>query len=172
MMKVETAQPPKIPAANATMPAASPRIAARSAKLAMLSGLNDASNKVGVGLTDHPVFFTHFAIPAGSPFYSALDNSKLLFQHKAANTAPDAHPYNGVIELGADFNQGRYVDDDLLKAHLDARGETMLCEIVFLLNAPLVESNTINQFGPSAAKPVVQMQPSPVSGALWNEMND
>ncbi|MEL7353443.1 MAG: GMC family oxidoreductase [Cyanobacteria bacterium J06560_5] len=143
-----------------------------SAKLAMLSGLNDGSNKVGVGITDHPIFFTHFAIPAGSPFYSALDNSKIIFQHKAANTAPEAHPYNGVIELGADFNQGRYVDNDLLRSHLDARGETMLCEIVFLLNTPLVETNTLTQAGPSAAKPVVQMQPSPVTGELWNEMND
>jgi choline dehydrogenase-like flavoprotein len=142
-----------------------------SAKLAMLSNLNNSANKIGVGMTDHPIFFTHFAIPAGSPFYSALDNSKVLFQHKAANTAPNEHPYNVVLELGADFNQGRYVDDDLLNAHLAARGNTMLCEIVFLLNSPLVETNAMTQNGPSAAKPVVQMQPSPVSAALWNELN-
>jgi len=143
-----------------------------SAKLAMLSNLNDASNKIGVGITDHPIFFAHFAIPVGSPFYSALDNSKIIFQHKDANSAPDAHPYNVVLELGADFNQGRYVDDDLLAAHLAARGDTMLCEIVFLLNSPLIETNNITQVGSSAAKPVVQMQPGAVSGALWNEMND
>ena len=143
-----------------------------SAKIAMLSGLNDPSNKIGVGITDHPIFFTHFAIPVGSPLYSALDNSKIVFQHKEANTNPDAHPYNVVLELGADFNQGRYVDDDLLAAHRAAKGDTMLCEIVFLLNAPLVEGNNIAQNGPSAAKPVVQMQPAPVSGQLWNEMND
>lgn len=139
-----------------------------SAKLAMLSQLNDASEKTGVGMTDHPVFFTHFAIPVGSPFYSALDNSKIVSQHKDANTG---HPYNVVLELGADFNQGRYVDDDLLAAHRQAKGDAMLCEIVFLLNAPLMETNTITQAGGSAAKPVVQMQPSPVGEALWNEMN-
>ena len=77
-----------------------------------------------------------------------------------------------MLELGADFNQGRYVDDDLLAAHLAARGDTMLCEIVFLLNSPLIETNNITQVGSSAAKPVVQMQPGAVSGALWNEMND
>ena len=143
-----------------------------SAKLALLSDLDDPADKIGVGITDHPVFFTHFAIPVGSQFYSALDNSKLVFQHKNANTAPDAHPYNVVLELGADFNQGRYVDDDLLAAHRAAKGDVMLCEIVFLLNAPLIESNTITQTGPSAARPVVQMQPSPVSGQVWNEMND
>jgi len=143
-----------------------------SAKIAMLSNLQDVSDKVGVGITDHPIFFTHFAIPLGAPLYSALDNSKIVFQHKDANTNPDAHPYNVVLELGADFNQGRYVDDDLLAAHRAAKGDTMLCEIVFLLNAPLVEENSIVQNGPSAAKPVVQMQPAPVSGQLWNEMND
>lgn len=143
-----------------------------SAKIAMLSNLTDPAEKIGVGITDHPVFFTHFAIPVGSPLYSALDNSKLVFQHKEANTDPEAHPYNVVLELGADFNQGRYVDADLLAAHRAAKGDTMLCEIVFLLNAPLVEENTLVQYGPSAAKPVVQMQPAPVSGELWNEMND
>jgi choline dehydrogenase-like flavoprotein len=143
-----------------------------SAKIAMLSDLNDASNKVGAGITDHPIFFTHFALPIGSPFYSALDNSKIIFQHKAANTNPGDHPYNVVLELGADFNQGRYIDDNLLAAHLAAKGDTMLCEIVFLLNAPLNEANSITQAGPSAAKPMVQMQPSPVAGNVWNEIND
>ena len=143
-----------------------------SAKIAMLSNLADPSNKTGVGITDHPIFFTHFSIPVGAPLYRALDNSKIIFQHKDANTSPEAHPYNVVLELGADFNQGRYVDDDLLAAHRAAKGDTMLCEIVFLLNAPLVEENSVVQNGPSAVKPVVQMQPAPVSGQLWNEMNN
>lgn len=143
-----------------------------SAKIAQLSQLNDGSNKMGIGMTDHPIFFTHFAIPVGAPFHSALDNSKLLFQHKDSNAGPGAHPYNVVLEMGADFNQGRYIDEDLLAAHRQAKGDTMLCEIVFLLNAPLVETNTLTQVGPSAAKPIIQMQPSGVSAALWNEMND
>jgi choline dehydrogenase-like flavoprotein len=101
-----------------------------------------------------------------------LDNSKLMFQHRRANVEVGAHPYNIVLELGADFNQGRYVDDDLLASHRDMRGRNMLCEIVFLLDAPLEEGNTLTQVGPSAMKPVVQMQPSPISGAVFNEMND
>jgi choline dehydrogenase-like flavoprotein len=143
-----------------------------SAKLALLSQLNNSSGKIGVGITDHPIFFTHFAVPNGSRFYSALDNSKVLLQHKDANAAPAAHPYNVVLELGADFNQGRYVDDNLFAEHLKLRGNTMLCEIVFLLNSPLLEQNTLSQNGPSAVKPVVQMQPVPVDAAVWNEIND
>ncbi|PSB17785.1 hypothetical protein C7B76_09195 [filamentous cyanobacterium CCP2] len=143
-----------------------------SAKIALLSQLNDASGKTGVGLTDHPIFFTHFVVPQESPFFSDMDSCKLLFQHREANTVAGAHPYNIILELGADFNQGRYVDDDLLARHREMRGRNMLCEIVFLLDAPLEEGNTLVQNGPSAVKPLVQMQPSPVSGAVWNEMND
>jgi choline dehydrogenase-like flavoprotein len=143
-----------------------------SAKIALLSQLNNDSGKIGVGLTDHPIFFTHFAVPQESPYFSDLDNSKLMFQHRRANVEVGAHPYNIVLELGADFNQGRYVDDDLLASHRDMRGRNMLCEIVFLLDAPLEEGNTLTQVGPSAMKPVVQMQPSPISGAVFNEMND
>ncbi len=143
-----------------------------SPKLAMLSELDNPSEKIGVGITDHPVFFTHFAIPLESPYYSALNNSKILSQHKNANNGSESHSYNMVLELGADFNQGRYVDNDLFLEHLKMRGNSMLCEIVFLLNAPLVETNTMTQNGVSAVKPIVEMQPNEVSPQLWNEIND
>jgi choline dehydrogenase-like flavoprotein len=143
-----------------------------SAKLVLLSKLNDSSGKIGSGLTDHPIFYVHFAIPNSSRFYSAFDSSKVLMQHKDANLSPASHPYNVMLEIGADFNQGRYVDDDLLAEHLRLRGNTMLCEMVFLLNAPLLEQNVILQSGPWAVKPVVQMQPIPVDGGVWNEIND
>jgi len=141
-----------------------------SAKIALLSGLHDPNGKIGVGITDHPIFFTHFAIPAGSPFYETLANSKVLSQHRLA--AIDAHPYNMVLELGADFNQGRYVDDDILARHQREKGNTMLCEIVFLFNSPLLDENRLQQFGPSFAKPTVTMHPSAAADAFWNEVND
>ena len=143
-----------------------------SAKLALLSELDNSSEKIGVGITDHPIFFTHFAIPLESPYYSALSNSKILSQHKDANNSSETHAYNMILELGADLNQGRYVDDDLLAEHLKMQGNSMLCEIVFLLNSPLVEANNLIHSGSSAVKPTVEMQPSEVSPELWNEIND
>ncbi len=137
-----------------------------SSKLAFLSELNDFSGKIGKGITDHPIFFTHFAIPNTSPFYDSFSNSKILSQHKLANSSPSPHPYNMVLELGADFNQGRYVDDDILQRHREERGNTMLCEIVFLLNAPLKEENTLIQTGSSGVKPVIQMQPNDLPDGL------
>ena len=143
-----------------------------SAKLALLSELDNSSEKIGVGITDHPIFFTHFAIPLESPYYSALSNSKILSQHKDANNSSETHAYNMILELGADLNQGRYVDDDLLAEHLKMQGNSMLCEIVFLLNSPLVEANNLIHSGSSAVKPTVEMQASEVSPELWNEIND
>ena len=140
-----------------------------SAKIALLSGLQDPNGKIGVGLTDHPIFFTHFAIPADSPFYETLTNSKVLSQHRSAATG--AHPYNMILELGADFNQGRFVDDDILARHQQEKGNTMLCELVFLFNAPLIDENQIEQLGPSFAKPIATMKPCPVEAVFWNEIN-
>jgi choline dehydrogenase-like flavoprotein len=141
-----------------------------SAKIALLSGLQDPNGKIGVGITDHPIFFTHFALPVNSPFYETMASSKVLSQHRLA--AIDAHPYNMVLELGADFNQGRYVDDDILKRHQLEKGNTMLCELVFLFNAALMDENRLQQFGPSFAKPTLTMLPSPTADAFWNEVND
>lgn len=140
-----------------------------SAKLARLSQLLDPNGKIGIGITDHPIFFTHFSIPANSPFYSATDSSKILLQHKQASA--NAHPYNIVLELGADFNQGRYIDADILKRHNEQKGKNMLCELVFLFNAPLMDNNRVDQIGPSFAKPLVQMQPSPIANGFYAEIN-
>ena len=140
-----------------------------STKIAQLSGLLDPNGKIGVGITDHPIYFTHFAVPANSPFFSAIDSSKILSQHKSISA--DQHAFNMVLELGADFNQGRYVDDNILTQQQMLRNNMMLCELVFLFNVPLMETNTVQQMGPSFVKPVVQMQRSPESDRFLGEAN-
>ena len=138
-----------------------------SAKIAQLSELADPTNKIGVGITDHPIYFTHFALPTTADLYDPNSTSKVLLQPNDGK----ARPYNIVLEFGADFNQGRYVDLDLLDRHRREKGNVMLCEIVFLMDAPLIEANTVQQFGPAYAKPVVQMQPSPLGGQYYGEMS-
>lgn len=147
-----------------------------SAKLALLSGLNDPSGTLGAGITDHPIFFTHFALPAGAPLHRVDAAAKLLLQHRDARVEagpPRAyhHRYNMVLELGADFNQGRFVDPELLAAAVAARNGLMLCELVFLFDAPLVAGNGLAQPGPSFVKPVVNMQEPPITPAEWAEIN-
>lgn len=140
-----------------------------SAKIAQLSALSDPHGLIGKGITDHPVFFTHFAIPPGKPWYRVDASSKVMSRHKQANAA--AHPYNVLLELGADLNQGRYLDPDSLKRHQALKGDAMFCEIVFLFNSPLIETNWLKQQGPSYAKPEIFMQKSPSADQFWAEVN-
>jgi choline dehydrogenase-like flavoprotein len=141
-----------------------------SAKLALLSGLEDPNSKIGVGLTDHPILFLHFTVPAGSALYNAADSAKTLSQHLGASL--QTHPYNLLLELGADLNQGRYVDNDIFEQHRRERGDNMLCEIVFLLNTPLLQGNRLRQDGPSFVKPTLTMGRAAVADELRAELVD
>ena len=139
-----------------------------SAKIALRSGLADPNGLIGRGITDHPILFTHFAIPAGAPFADPAGSAKVWSRHR--DVKPDAHPYNVVLELGADFNQGRYVDPDTLARHVALRGGATLGEIVFLLNTPLVEQNFV-ALGPDVNGPVrILMQRAPFGPDLFAEM--
>jgi choline dehydrogenase-like flavoprotein len=140
-----------------------------SAKIAQLSNLADPNGKIGVGITDHPIFFKHFALPPGTPLYDKSAGAKLLLRHRSA--AIGQHRYNIVIELGTDFNQGRFIDPDILRQQQNIRDDVMLCEIVFLFDAPLIETNTVQQTGPSYTKPFVTMQEGEITVDEWNEID-
>ena len=90
-------------------------------------------------------------------------------QHRDAGAGgppfDDRHRYNAILELGSDFTQGRFVDPEILDRHLRDRRDTLLCEVVFLFDAPLVERNTLRQLGGSNARPVIDMQECPITGA-------
>jgi choline dehydrogenase-like flavoprotein len=60
--------------------------------------------------------------------------------------------------VGADFNQGRYVDPDNLARQRAEKGDQTLCEIVFLFNAPLLEGNFLELAGPPAVPVRVNVQ--------------
>ncbi len=141
-----------------------------SAKIALLSQLDDPADMIGRGITDHPIWFTHFALPAGSPYAATNASAKVWSRHRDA--APDRHPYNMVVELGADFNQGRYVDPDNLARHRQVKGDSTLSEIVFLFNAPLVETNRLRVTGPAYVPAQVDVQPSPLAPGLLDEVRD
>jgi choline dehydrogenase-like flavoprotein len=140
-----------------------------SAKLALLSGLRDPAGLVGRGITDHPILYTHFSLPAGSPFAAVGSSAKLWARHSAASA--DSHPFDLVLELGADFNQGRYIDDETLARHRLEKGDATLCELVFLFNAPLVDGNWVRQPGPPGVFPDVNVQPAPISDAARAEVD-
>ena len=82
----------------------------------------------------------------------------------------DDHRWISILELGTDFNQGRFVDPDILSEHLAVRGATMLCEMVFLFSCPLQSDNRVTHSGLSFVRPTVSMQECPITEQEWAEI--
>lgn len=139
-----------------------------SAKIALQSALADPAGLIGKGITDHPIAYTHFSLPPDRPLAASDASAKVWSRHEQASRA--AHPYNVVVELGADFNQGRYVDPDHLAEHRRLKGDATLCEIVFLFDSALVENNSVTLDGPPAVPVTVNVQPAPIAQNVWAEV--
>jgi GMC oxidoreductase len=128
-----------------------------SARLAKRSELPDPLGLIGKGTSDHPIFFTHFSIPRESPFFDPFGNVKTLSQPKEGNDPAKRAPYNMLLELGADLNHGRFIDEDVWLDHLQNRKDKMLCEVVFLCNVELEESNSITFSNDAQMRPQVNI---------------
>ncbi|MGW6318813.1 GMC oxidoreductase [Streptomyces sp. NPDC055099] len=139
-----------------------------SAKIALRSRLKDPNQLIGRGITDHPILYTHFSLPSSSPHAVPASSAKVLSRHRDASVGN--HPYNAVLELGADFNQGRYIDPDNLAQHRKDKRDSVLCELVFLLHADLRNDNRV-ELGSSPDGPVtVHVQPVPVAAQIRRQL--
>jgi hypothetical protein len=116
-----------------------------SAKIALQSGLADPNGLIGRGLTDHTIRYRHFTLPPDSEYSSDIESAKVILQHPQASKA--AHAFDIVMELGADFNQGRYVDPVHLAEERASRADWMLCELVFMCYADLNPGNGLTVTG-------------------------
>jgi GMC oxidoreductase len=128
-----------------------------SARLAKRSEFPDPLGLIGKGTSDHPIFFTHFSIPRESPFFDPFGNVKTLSQPKEGNDPAKRAPYNMLLELGADLNHGRFIDEDVWLDHLQNRKDKMLCELVFLCNVELEELNSITFSNDAQMRPQVNI---------------
>lgn len=138
-----------------------------SAKIALQSGLTDPSGLVGKGLTDHTIRYRHFTLPSASPAASLTDSAKVLLAHPQATAT--SHGFDVVVELGADFNQGRYVDPTHLALERAARADWMLCELVFMYYADLNPANGLTVSGNPADDAQVTVLPTPPPPAVLAE---
>lgn len=140
-----------------------------SPKLAQLSGLNDPSGLVGKGFTDHQIFFTHFGLPNTHELYQTNASAKLTAR-RTVQVGNQAHRFLMIVELGADFNQGRYIDPDMAAEHAQQLGNSMLCEIVFLCESPLLDQNAVIQNQPSWEDATIQMVRSTAANGIKPEL--
>jgi hypothetical protein len=66
--------------------------------------------------------------------------------------------------------QGRFVDADMKRENETLKNNLMLCEVVFLFDAPLIEANTVTfGLGPDD-KPAVTMERSTVANRFRAEV--
>ena len=138
-----------------------------SAKIALQSGLADPSGLIGKGITDHTIQYRHFTLPPGSPLASTTQSAKVLLRHPQATLAD--HPYAVVVELGADFNQGRFINPGHLALEREARAGWMLCELVFMHYADLGATHQVAVTGNPADDVQVTVFPAGPSAAVWAE---
>jgi GMC oxidoreductase len=115
-----------------------------SARIAKRSDFPDPDGLIGASVSDHPIFFTHFSVPRTSPYFDSFGGVKTLSQPKEGEDPKDRAPFNMLLELGADLNHGRYIDESVWLEHLEKRNERMLGEVVFLCNAELNPENRID----------------------------
>ncbi|QKW13690.1 GMC oxidoreductase [Verrucosispora sp. NA02020] len=140
-----------------------------TAAVAQSSGLAEDIPLVGRGITDHPIHVVKFWMRQGGDWYSRFDSSKTVSRHltDAADTDP-AHPYSVTLDLGANLNQFRFVNAlEFTGANLATVDGKMPGELVFMVEAPLVEQNAVTLTetrpvgGKPAALPTIRIHPSP-----------
>lgn len=149
--------------------------ALESPRIALKSGVPDSSGKIGRGLTDHKIWFVHFLLDknAGSELFSADASAKIVIQHE--NPTTTQFGWNAILELGADWNQGRYVDPELMQQHIDSKGgnNIMICELVFLTASELLEDNYIQAADTEDGRPMrVFMKKAERANQMFGEINN
>lgn len=118
------------------------------------------------GLTDHAIRFCHCALPpASSPHNVKGESAKVILRHPAATAAE--HAFAIVVELGSDFNQGRYVNAGLLELESKVQQGWLLCEVVFMSYAALEEANTVTLTEGADGPVALAMNPSRPRGPTW-----
>jgi choline dehydrogenase-like flavoprotein len=138
-----------------------------SPKIALQSKLVDPNGLIGRGLTDHMIRFRHFTLPPDSPHSSDTESAKVVLQHPQADAGQ--HAFDVVIEFGADFNQGRYVNPAHLALEREARADWMLCEAVFMFYADLNPANGMTVTGNPADDAALTVFETPPPAAVLAE---
>ena len=112
-----------------------------SPRIALNSGLSDPAAKLGVGLTDHPAFFSAaYDIPNGSPFSGEKRHAK-VFVFKKTATFQD-HPFNVEVLINPDLWHVRNSDDNLVPTPNPSK-----IKMTFSFASLLNDSNRLSSHG-------------------------
>lgn len=139
-----------------------------SPAIALNSSIQDASGKMGVGITDHPILYLPFFIPKDSSLCDYGHTTKLVLEHKQA--ALDSHRYIAFVDYGTDLGLSRFYDPETYQEYLELKEGNTYCEVVFQLFAPLDDSHTVTIDGGQSLPPLVHMRHAPILPHEMEEM--
>ncbi|MBC7946033.1 MAG: GMC family oxidoreductase [Burkholderiales bacterium] len=112
-----------------------------SPRIALRSGLSDPQHKIGVGLTDHPAFFSNsYELSAASPWAGFENHAKVMMFHKQA--ASTQHPYNVELLINPKYWDVAHADDDVWRQQVGSDQRTM-ARLQFVMASRLDDGNRI-----------------------------
>jgi choline dehydrogenase-like flavoprotein len=110
-------------------------------RIALRSQLSDPNQKIGVGLTDHPAFFSNsYELDPTSPYAGFENHAKVLMYHKQATSTE--HPYNVELVINPKYWDVTHADDDLWKQNI-ANDQRTMTRLQFVFASPLDDRNRI-----------------------------
>ena len=138
-------------------------------RLALRSGLTDPNGKIGVGLTDHPAFFSNtYDLAPDSPFAGFTNHAKVLLFHK--NATATEHPYNVELLINPKFWDVAHADDEVWQQQVGNDQRTQV-RLTFIFSALLDDDNRVFERG-AGQKLGVKVKPNLSGSQLWNEVRD
>lgn len=127
-------------------------------KIALRSNLKDPNQRIGVGLTDHPAFFTKaFVIPASNTTYAGKDKHARVFFYADGT---QQHRFNVEVLINGDYWRVRHASDELWQDQLSHKQDTII-ELKFSCASPLIDSNYVKLGVNSEDKARVKMDENP-----------
>ena len=138
-------------------------------RIALRSGFSDPQHKIGVGLTDHPAFFSNlYELKSNSPFAGFENHAKVLLHHKQASDTN--HPYNAELVINPKYWDVAHADDDVWKQSVGADQRTT-ARLQFVFASPLDERNYIVHRG-EGKKLGVKVHRNLTGSQLFSEVRD
>ena len=138
-------------------------------RIAVRSQLLDPHQKIGVGLTDHPAFFSNvYELQATSPYAGFENHAKVLMFHKQATGT--AHPYNVEVLINPKYWDVAHADDDVWRQEVGSDQRTLV-RLQFVFASPLDDRNRIFHRG-EGQKIGVQVHRNLTGSHLFSEVRD
>ncbi|WP_158516623.1 GMC oxidoreductase [Scytonema hofmannii] len=138
-------------------------------RIAMGSKLSDPNQKIGVGLTDHPAFFSNtYELDLNSPYNGFENHAKILMYHKQATTTE--HPYNVELLINPKYWDVAHADDDVWKQEV-AKDQKTTTRLQFVFASPLDDRNQVFPRG-EGQKLGVMVNRNPSGSNLFNEVRE